>query len=1188
MQNVSNLSVQQPAPQFFSSPASGASSLSPQPATPPAVAAAPASAASRSDVLKQPMADRQNWQNLLDAINLAAPALQDYDTAPYVQSVLKLTQMAIHPDSSHHNTLDMGTRVNQSLEAFLNANGVPLPTSKAELLKLKLEATVRIAAHPFGDLGGALSWPAPLDQNQQTQLRLLAMNHAHHLGDQPQVTQTKSVLDFLAYQNPIPVAALNDPAKILEFLLSSPEGQLMGQALQRGLNGIETKNSHYDYLLAAISAQMDPESIQAPQRNKLAGFDVASEEHWGKPASAIVNGLSTHLSSEGRTSPEMAQAGAYVLLARTAPEFLIKDIPASVTYGSPAWVNLAVAAASIEAQSPGSVPNMTFAQVMLKAESAALAEPAVTQSAQRAALIDWAVANGVISKQPNDAYSPDQLEAIRVEFTQQVDERMKASTLLETDIPSRKAIALAQLKERFGEDVPFEKKALTVKDTRQQQFGVPLYDPNRAPAGLHSLLDIAMSGLGDYTWESKDPDITQALEGQSLKFDVNATFQKQFEASIKSLNDGVATTVKHLIASLPLEDRKNIEQGNLTFYQPSVYQLGPNLVTSLFKPIKNELLIQVEGGTEPVTYRLDIKNGSIKKVTPQDFSASTWELAIEENRIKKFDASEASEPGRSASTGTNPLPPNSFATARTQYIADAFVENLDLGNEDVVKQAKGATTYDKQMETELKVTHFFLDLIPFKSAIANFTKGNYLEGAIDLQLDLLGFVSLGSSKAAQAGTKALSAGAKALNVAKKIGVATIGALNPVGGLGDLLLGGAGLINRGGKFVVEKSINGLNKLKGAAGSYDLLKAAGKEHGVAAIGTIKLADQTVEASAVLNKGEWYAYDALKKQPYGPPLKGFTPQTVSVQDNVESFWEYFVGGPATKAQNTPSKQLSNSFKATQEHARTTSHDAYMRGYNNGVVDDIPGYSGSMDIAELMELALKPNRSPEEIGALAQSIGKKRSEVGLKNYEFYKAEIERIPGIKLRGMPQNFYLSQVDTVTGGECGVLANAMAYAVSVGKQDEYIDKLFIAAATKETNPKSARFIKDMSEAQDHFRKRPHSAEVVTQKSYQAIIDDLANATTSKTLIIATPVHAMTAGVIVEGGTRKWFYFDPNFGLVNFPTEDAMKKGMKESLANSKTPLIPGAFGTPTNPEYTVSTFKASENQSRVHGLVYGSL
>lgn len=1187
MQNVSNLSVQQPAPQFFSSPPSGASSLSPQPATPPAVAAAPASAASRSDVLQQPMADRQNWQNLLDAINLAAPALQDYDTASYVQSVLKVTQMAIHPDSSHHKTMDMGTRVSQSLEAFLNANGVPLPTSKAELLKLKLEAAVRIAAHPFADLGGALSWPTPLDQKQQNQLRLLAMNHSHHLGDKPLVMQTKSVLDFLAYQNPIPAAAMNDPAKILEFLLSSPEGQLMGQALQRGLKGIETENSHYDYLLAAISAQMDHESVQAPQRNKLAGFDLASKEHWGKPASTIVNGLSAHLSSQRRTSPEMAQVGAYVLLARTAPEFLIKDIPASVTYGSPAWVNLAVAAASIEAQSPGSVPNMTFAQVMLKAESAALAEPAVTQSAQRAALIDWAVANGVIGKQPDDAYSPDQLEAIRVEFTQQVDERMKASTLLETDIPSRKAIALAQLKERFGDDVPFEKKALTVKDTRQQQFGVPLYDPNRAPAGLHSLLDIAMSGLGDYPWESKDPGITQALEGKSLKFDVNETFQKQFEASIKSLNDGVATTVKHLIASLPLEDRKNIEQGNLTFYQPSVYQLGPNLVTPLFKPIKNELLIQVEGGKEPITYKLDIKKGSITKVTPQDFSASTWELAIKENRIKKFDASGASEPERSANTGTNPLPPNSFASARTQYIADAFAENLDLGNAEVVKQAKGATTFDEQMETEWKVTNFFLDLIPFRSAIANFTKGNYLEGAIDLQLDLLGFVSLGSSKAAQAGTKALSAGAKALNVAKKIGVATIGALNPVGGLGDLLVGGAGLINRGGKFVAEKSINGLNKLKGAAGSHDLLKAAGKEHGVTAIGTIKLADQTVEASAVLNKGEWYAYDALKNQPYGPPLKGFTPQTV-IQDNVESFWDYFVGGTAAKANNIPSKQLSDDFKATQEGARKADIDAYKNGYDKGVLNDIPGYSDSMDIVDLMELALTLKEKPEKIGTLARSIGKKRSEVGLENYVFYKAEIESIPDTNLRGMPQNFYLSQVDTVTGGECGVLANAMAYAASVGKQDEYIDKLFIAAATKDTNPKSAKFIKDMSEAQDHFRKRPHSAEVVIQKPYQAIIDDLANATTSKTLIVATPVHAVTAGVIVEGGTRKWFYFDPNFGLVNFLTEDAMKKGMKESLANSKTPLIPGALGTPTNPEYTVSTFKASENQSRVHGLVYGSL
>lgn len=56
------------------------------------------------------MADRQNWQNLLYAVNLAAPPLQDYDTAPYLLSVLKLTQMAIHPDSSHHKTMGMAKR----------------------------------------------------------------------------------------------------------------------------------------------------------------------------------------------------------------------------------------------------------------------------------------------------------------------------------------------------------------------------------------------------------------------------------------------------------------------------------------------------------------------------------------------------------------------------------------------------------------------------------------------------------------------------------------------------------------------------------------------------------------------------------------------------------------------------------------------------------------------------------------------------------------------------------------------------------------------------------------------------------------------------------------------------------------------------------------------------------------------
>ena len=1130
------------------------------------------------------MADRQNWQNLLYAVNLAAPPLQDYDTAPYLLSVLKLTQMAIHPDSSNHKTMGMGTRVSQSLEAFLTANGVPLPTTKAEFLKLKQETAVRIAAHPFGDLGGALSWPVPLDQNQQTKLSTLAMNHSHHLGDKPQVKQSKSILDFLAYQNPIPAAAMNDPAKILEFLLSSPEGQLMGQALQRGLNGIETENSHNDYLLAAISTQIDHESVQAPQRNKLAGYDVASPQHWGKPASAIVNGLSAHLSSQGRTSPEMAQAGACVLLARTAPEFLIKDIPANVTYGSPAWVNLAVAAASIEAQSPGSVPNMTFAQVMLKAESAALATPAATQSAKRTALIDWAVANGVIAKQPNDDYTPSQLETIRSEFTAQVDERMKASTLVETEIPSRRAIALAQLKERFGDDVPFEKKVLTVKDDRQQQFGSPLHDPNRAPAGRHSLLDIAMSGLGNYTWESKDPDITQALEGKSLKFDVNATFQKQFEESIQSRNEGVVTTVKHLIANLPLEDRKNIEQGKITFYQPSVYQLGPNLVTPLFKPVKHELLMQVEGKEGSNTYKVDIKNGSIKKVIPQDFSASTWELAIKEKRIQAFNPANDSESARSAQADTNPLPPNSFTTARTQYIANAFVENLDLGNEDVVKQAKGATTYDKQMETELKVTNFFLDLIPLRSAIVNFTKGNYVDGAIDLQQDLLGFITLGSAKAVHAGTKVISAGAKALNVAKKIGVAVMSGLNPVSGLGDLVQGGVGLINKGGTFLLEKSIEGFNKLKGASGSYDLLKTVSASYDAAATGTLKVAGHSVEGGAVLKEGKWYAFDADKQRPYGSPLETFTPDVRAMDGQTLNLnltdWLYnkLAGEIAVPP---PSGFLSRyvpaDFKIKMEKAKQPNNLLdFELGYTTGKPGDIPGYDASLSIPELQALASQPFLSYKEVGALAKQIELQKVKLSQDGFGLFQRDIQAAGG-HVTPMPQEYYLSQVNLASEGECAGMANALGLAIESGTESTFLGNLFTAAAKPKVDT-GADFIKELNAFHNKVSGDVtfHMGKPIRQVSYQTIIDELAEAAPGKTLRIATQDHALLAGVTLRDDKPLWFYFDPNFGLAKFDSAKAMSDGLERTLNRGTSPFQHRAHGTtPGSPEYKVSEFSGSD-------------
>ncbi len=242
----------------------------------------------------------------------------------------------------------------------------------------------------LGNLGGALSWPIPLSADEQRRLRLITMNYQHPLGDQPLVMQTRGgVLEFLRYRQPLPEHVLSDPAATLEALISSVQARLMGKALQKSMQGIDSESSVTDYLLAGIALQMDPESITAPDRDKIAGFNLTSDEYWGQPAGVLLDNLAEHLSSTGRTSAGLATVAAHLLLARAAPQWLIKDIPADVKIGSQAWANLTIAAMTIEAHTPGKVPGMTFAHVMSEAEKALLIDSGSTQWAQTAALLDW-------------------------------------------------------------------------------------------------------------------------------------------------------------------------------------------------------------------------------------------------------------------------------------------------------------------------------------------------------------------------------------------------------------------------------------------------------------------------------------------------------------------------------------------------------------------------------------------------------------------------------------------------------------------------------------------------------------------------------------------------------------------------------------------------------------------------------
>ncbi|WP_248749719.1 hypothetical protein [Pseudomonas sp. MWU15-20650] len=382
------------------------------PLTPPEPLELPGTTEVSNLDLNEQLGTRHNLKTLGNALAEIAQRLGPDAPAHDVLAALKATSMEVHPDSAARAVLGART----TLESFIQSLGLPLPNSHFKVSGLSVAVLDRAQIHPLGNLEGALGWPVPMSADDQQRLRNLALDYAT-APNQPTVKQTPgSLLEYLRRQTTLAPEVLGDSVKTVNALISSPQAQLLGKSLQEGMQHVATDSSAMDHLLAAMTLQLDPESITETNRNLVAGFDLAHEDHWGQTADKVVDGLAKHLVAQGKTSPGLAGAAAYLLLASRAPVFLIKDIPSTVTYGSPAWVNLAVAAAAIEAQTPGRVASMTFAQVMLEAENATLADGSVTHDAQREALIDWGVVHGVLVKKADHLYTAEELTALLREF----------------------------------------------------------------------------------------------------------------------------------------------------------------------------------------------------------------------------------------------------------------------------------------------------------------------------------------------------------------------------------------------------------------------------------------------------------------------------------------------------------------------------------------------------------------------------------------------------------------------------------------------------------------------------------------------------------------------------------------------------------------------------------------------------
>lgn len=793
-----------------------------------------------------------------------------YDRVQGLAAYLGAQKMTLDPHSGFQ--LDNQPKAGQpvSLLEFMAGNGWDQPGNEAELLNMLKELLRSVESAPLhGDLGGGLSWPTPLALEQQ---RLIQREIDRDPANRPAALMQQ--MTGLAEQS-------IEPRQAIVELLKSPAAQRLGQTLRARFNGA---GSPEDWALTALQVSLNKPALSQPnQKNSVAGFDLAQREHFGQPLSVVRQRLTEHLTPE---YAENAPVAAYLLLSHHAPELLVNNVPANVTYGSPAWVSLKAVIAKAEMRAPGLAATKSYEQ-LLKEDLSPItaAEKSVEALAGQEALVHWAVADGALPKRADNDYSQDEIERAGVLANQRLEVLSKASEAQRIAIPTRKEMALSILKEHF--------KALGTSDFEKKVIWPAVAE--RELRGPYSLLDLYLDRPAHTRWVSTDPTVPVEQMFGTLRNlpPINQVFETAVADYYDGLQNATQVSVKHLMSLLPAQDKEALEYGELNVYAEEqttrtteFYGFGAlgtvlQNVTSQQPDNARSLLFATTYKGKKAVYEVNPQQGFIRKRAdlsadlksgqqgewksePSDDSSIHTESTTS---IREVAADGAQERQNRAARPASASPVQTFHSARTHYIADAVLRHIfKPGERDkLTRAARGVTTFDTEVTVFEEIQAVTRALVPFASAAHSFQQGKVGEGLGFLAFDVFGFV-VGGIGAAR---KILAVGGSAAKNAGIVTRAAIAAANP-------FAGGKAIVSRGLGFPwspLGKATFGWKVISTNRSVNRVYQGKPKD---VAIGTVKGADtQRIKAQLDEVSGHWYRYDEKNHRRYGVPLEQFRPE-------------------------------------------------------------------------------------------------------------------------------------------------------------------------------------------------------------------------------------------------------------------------------------------------------------------------
>lgn len=811
---------------------------------------------------------------------------------------------------------------------MLVAMGYEAPGSREDALNLAQVLSIDLASRkPGADSGGAMPLTPLLSSTELRKVgRVVSQWKQQRISPEPQPhAGSGMLLNYLIGKLPDSArsAIRDNPSTALDQLLRLPDALGLGNDIQAKIKSLKTSTSAIESVSVALLLELDAGGGKS--RHNLAGYDLYGTESVGASPDEIVRRFTTHL--ESKVGADGAPLAARLLLSVAAPELLVKNMPSDLVYGSHSWVDFVVSVSRIEQQVPGAAANMGFSQVMAVGDTSPVSLEGIDQLAvaKHGPVIDWGIANGVIAANSNQIYTDDEFTRADGALDKQLKELAWARTTLLQKSPTRKELALAELKRVLPEVDP-EKLILEKAASGPRN---PYY----------SLLDVYMSGkIEPEKWKWVDNDKAahySVMQGLSkLEPDINKTFDQQFSVFRKSHESAIAIQFKYQLSLLPVAERDNIKVSKVSFYavnrpydpglsilsngRARTYAGKPNPEESLKLKGSQGVLMRVDGGVGNVTYYSYFPLlGKIVKETglppklpspPPPLPPSsklTW--PVDDKFLK-----ERPDLGRRLNIDDNPYhgePRQLSGVASTVLILPFGVENNDrdqpgsdgrvLGTyfskrngalgitvgkfftseyDAVYKRVKGVTNLEATWQSQQNLKSFFLSLIPFYDGINDAIEGKVGSAIINITFDAFGFLVpgvLAGRRAYKSGKTLLRSAAYGVTAGTSVSFGVTDLVDVPKNLNKGMLA----ISRDRKYVADGAKGLLSRLRGTYGAYDVAKFY--KEGDIAKGLVRGSDGKIRpVLAMFTKGAWYPYNILTKTPFGIQIAQF-----GVMSSIES---------------------------------------------------------------------------------------------------------------------------------------------------------------------------------------------------------------------------------------------------------------------------------------------------------------